>query len=83
MKGLFSWGCEQLVPDEWHEQHRAACESCSRARTGTEQAFGWCLMPAPLALETISEGRGAQRSKDRRIVLPDWVTHLAFEFASS
>lgn len=81
MRGLFRWDCEQLVPDEWPQQHRAACEACSRMGTGTEQAFGGCLPPAP-ALETISDGRGA-KGKDGRTVPQDWVTHLAFECASS
>lgn len=33
MKSLFSWGCEQPVPDEWARAAQAA--------SGTEQAFGW------------------------------------------
>lgn len=47
----------------------------------TEQAFGLCL-PTALALETISEGKGAKGKQGWEDSLPDWVTHLASGFAS-
>ena len=83
MKGLFSWGCEQLVPDEWALATQGSLWGpFKRGREEQSRPFGWCLPPAP-ALETITEGKGAKGKRGRKkVVLPDWVTHLAAGFAS-
>ena len=66
MKGLFSWGCEQLVPDEWALATQGSLWGpFTRGREEQSRPFGWCLPPAP-ALETITEGKGAKGKRDGR-----------------
>lgn len=48
---------------------------------GTERAFGWRLPPA-LALETISERRGAEGKRGRKDSPPRLGDSLASGFAS-
>lgn len=76
MKGLFSWGPEQLVPDEWALATQGGLGGpFQESEMGTEQAFGQHLPPA-LALETISEGGEQRGSKDgRKDSPPRLVTH--------